>query len=1087
MSFLSAIDSSGETLQHLVAMAEGQRLLSSIRVKETPVDQTGLLKAMEALLREYTTTLSTKDLLYNKEVKQTAYTAILTLLDSFDIRIKESFKRLWEAALFKSIATLPAGQSFDQAVKEHLETVLGVTRNKKVVTYVTNALRTSEKWDAVLKRVLNIGEAFESLFEDVGLSKKESLRKTLLLDGEEKVVATLEGILSGALEVGTTASEDAIVKIFLREIRQLHDAELRTSFLNRMLLKLVDLLTPYHEKKKPAPIPLLNLFVQFYCYLVTKELIPIADARVKTYLAAHPIDFFTYQLTHLPTRLDPHSNTKQDDFVLDNWQRLALQKIDAGENVVLCAPTSSGKSMMVAKVFDNFRKIVIVVPSTSLGYQMGSIALKTLLNNEMRIGAVRRNFRLELESKRYRRYAKAADDIIVGTPKEIAKLLQSGEISSEQDYVVMDEFHFLQDADLGPSYRKLLWFAAFHKIPIVAASATIGNFDAMKASLETMLHGPLFAINEYKRFFNQKRWTFKTRGNEVSLTELDPLDHITVDMIRSKSFRRIGLYPSQTLQLYQRMPSVPRVDEVTPRLVSLDDVEHTEEAIIRHLQEQEPAVLETIVKGLPTIGDSLTPFQLYKALKEMNNSKKPALVFKMDSKACLRLFQTLIHLIQEYNELIYENFNDDQAIIQEYLEELETMEDADKSAIPVAKSVKDGRGEAKTEDPEEKKRAQKERLFKTKYYPKLMSFHDAYLKVRLTEDGLHQNQPKYDVFNAKYGASLTPKDGVKLKKAHVDKEKTYTFDTIRLRSSYDIHPEAKLTSYSTGHVMKEIRKDINSELEYQTKFNGRFVYEDREFAEFGMVGEAQETKKKVAGAKKAEKAEKPSASASSDEEEDAEAKNAYTYDIPYKHPVMVGIECGLLFYNGLLNPALTRVCQKLISKHPLIVITDHNLAVGMNLPTATVVLVGGLKGEPIEEIDNTLAHQAMGRAGRRGMDTEGHIIYTGVNIAKILTAQYTDILINDPKALPDLLAGESEAFQAFVTTGVRPVEVPKTKVEKMAKATKTANAESNVLVNSIVEHKETDEDQAIRKKKEEEMLKAMETMSWEEYCEKFDE
>lgn len=1073
-SFLSEIDSSSETLQHLVAMAEGQRLLSSIRVKETPVDQTGLLKAMEATVREYTTTLSTKDLLYNKEVKQTAYRTILSHIDSFDIRIKDSFRKLWEVALFKTIASLPAGQTVDQAVKEHLETILSVTRNKKVHTYVTNALRTSEKMEAVLKRVLNIGEAFESLFEDVGLSKKESLRKTLLLDGEEKVVATLEGMLSAPLDVSTTASEDAVVKIFIREIRQLHDAELRTSFLNRMLLKLIDLLTPYHDKKKAVPVPLTNLFVQLYCYLVTKELIPIADAKVKAYLVAHPIDFFTYQLTHMPTRLDPHSNTKQDDFVLDAWQRLALQRIDAGENVVLCAPTSSGKSMMVAKVFDNFRKIVIVVPSTSLGYQMGSIAIKTLLNNELRIGAVRRNFRLELESKRYRRYPRAADDIIVGTPKMVAKLIQSGDISQEQDYVVMDEFHFLQDAELGPSYRKLLWFAAFHKIPIVAASATIGNFEAMKASLETILHGPLFAINEYKRFFNQKRWTFKTRGNEVSLTELDPLDHITVDMIRSKSFRRIGLYPSQTLQLYQRMPSVPRVDEATPRLVSLDDVEHTEEAIIRHLQAQEPAVLETIVKGLPTVGDSLTPFQLYMALKEMNNTKKPALVFKMDSKACLRLFQTLIHLIQDYNELIYENFNDDQAIIQEYVDEVQTMEEAEKPAMPTAKATKDGRGEGKTVDPEEQKRAQKERLFKTKFYPKLMSFYDSYLKVRLTEDGSYQNQPKYDVFNAKYGASLTPKDGVRLKKAHVDKEKSYTFDTVRLRSSYDIHPEAKLTSYSTGHVMKEIRKDINSELEYQTKFNGRFVYEDKEFAEFGVVGETQESKKETKVK-------------SSEEEEEMGSKptKGYVYDIPYKHPVMVGIECGLLFYNGLLNPALTRVCQKLISKHPLIVITDHNLAVGMNLPTATVVLVGGLKGEPIETIDNTLAHQAMGRAGRRGMDTEGHIIYTGVNIAKLLTAQYTDILIHDPKALPDLLAGESEAFQTFVTTGVRPVVT----IGKTVKTDKADKAESNVIVAStgIVEHKETDEDQALRKKKDEEMLKAMETMSWEEYCEKFDE
>ena len=45
---------------------------------------------------------------------------------------------------------------------------------------------------------------------------------------------------------------------------------------------------------------------------------------------------------------------------------------------------------------------------------------------------------------------------------------------------------------------------------------------------------------------------------------------------------------------------------------------------------------------------------------------KPMLIFKMNSKECLDNYHTLIKLIKDYSELVYENFNDDQSFIQKY-------------------------------------------------------------------------------------------------------------------------------------------------------------------------------------------------------------------------------------------------------------------------------------------------------------------------------------------------------------------------------------------------------------------------------------
>jgi hypothetical protein len=155
----------------------------------------------------------------------------------------------------------------------------------------------------------------------------------------------------------------------------------------------------------------------------------------------------------------------------------------------------------------------------------------------------------------------------------------------------------------------------------------------------------------------------------------------------------------------------------------------------------------------------------------------------------------------------------------------------------------------------------------------------------------------------------------------------------------------------------------------------------------------------------------------------------------YDHPVLVGIECGLLFSNELLNPALTRTCQLLLSKHPLIVVSDKGLATGINYPIRTVWLQGAFPGEPVEVLDNTLAQQAMGRAGRRGHDREATIYMSGVDMKNILMPQYRAVGPNDPARMALLVEGEDEAFRRFVLTEEREAPVAATVATV---ATKTA-------------------------------------------------
>ena len=97
------------------------------------------------------------------------------------------------------------------------------------------------------------------------------------------------------------------------------------------------------------------------------------------------------------------------------------------------------------------------------------------------------------------------------------------------------------------------------------------------------------------------------------------------------------------------------------------------------------------------------------------------------------------------------------------------------------------------------------------------------------------------------------------------------------------------------------------------------------------------------------------------------------------------------------------------------------------------MLLGGLKDEPLEDIDNTLAHQAIGRAGRRGLDAEGFIIYSGININTILIHKYKHVGRNNIELMKSILNDKNtnSDFMNYVVNEVRPnIEHELLKTEK---------------------------------------------------------
>jgi hypothetical protein len=93
------------------------------------------------------------------------------------------------------------------------------------------------------------------------------------------------------------------------------------------------------------------------------------------------------------------------------------------------------------------------------------------------------------------------------------------------------------------------------------------------------------------------------------------------------------------------------------------------------------------------------------------------------------------------------------------------------------------------------------------------------------------------------------------------------------------------------------------------------------------------------------------------------------------HALIRGLRRGIgLFIDEVSAPAYRRAVQRLASQGKLaVVVSDDSLAFGVNMPFRTCVFCGEMGGA----LTPLMAQQMSGRAGRRGLDTEGNLVYAG--------------------------------------------------------------------------------------------------------------
>ena len=114
---------------------------------------------------------------------------------------------------------------------------------------------------------------------------------------------------------------------------------------------------------------------------------------------------------------------------------------------------------------------------------------------------------------------------------------------------------------------------------------------------------------------------------------------------------------------------------------------------------------------------------------------------------------------------------------------------------------------------------------------------------------------------------------------------------------------------------------------------------------------------------------------------DKKAAAGTKLDAVRSHALMRGLRRGIgLFIKEVSFPAYRRAVMRLASKGELaVVISDDSLAFGVNMPFRTCIFCGEMYDREAGESRLTplMAQQMSGRAGRRGLDQQGNLIYVG--------------------------------------------------------------------------------------------------------------
>ena len=176
------------------------------------------------------------------------------------------------------------------------------------------------------------------------------------------------------------------------------------------------------------------------------------------------------------------------DFPLDRFQIEAADALDAGQHVVVAAPTGSGKTVVaeygIAGALADRKRAFYTAPIKALSNQKYHDLAE--IHGDASVGLLTGDNAINADAP-----------VVVMTTEVLRNMIYAKRSLDDLAVVVLDEVHYLQDTYRGPVWEEVIIHLPQH-VQLVCLSATVSNANELAEWIETV-RGPTHVVLEERR------------------------------------------------------------------------------------------------------------------------------------------------------------------------------------------------------------------------------------------------------------------------------------------------------------------------------------------------------------------------------------------------------------------------------------------------------------------------------------------------------------------------------------------------------------------------------------------------------------
>ncbi|PFX17719.1 putative ATP-dependent RNA helicase DDX60 [Stylophora pistillata] len=701
-----------------------------------------------------------------------------------------------------------------------------------------------------------------------------------------------------------------------------------------------------------------------------------------------------FQLEHMghllkkAERTDP--DPRVDHFIPDTWQRELLNAVDKNESAIVVAPTSSGKTYAsyycMEKVLrqDNDGVVVYVSPTKALVNQVVATVYarfhrKQLPEGRAVYGVFTRDYRFNTLNSQ----------ILVTVPQCLEILFLSPrrqDWTKNVKYVIFDEVHCLGQEIGAEVWEHLLLLI---RCPFLALSATIGNpNDLMEwlqaaqdfreqqdklqnvklrasykirlvtcperySDLEKSIYLPSPSNGEFSSESQKYEGTYDLKGTE-EFVRLHPCAQLGFKQLRENSFPGdMALTPRETLQLYdvmvQQWPEKESLQKLFPEKYFLG-TELIQKDHVRQYESEVKAEFKSWAdEGQVEKVKSVIRWLNKECLQTGFSTEEEWNKLEMDSSGTrfiLNNFTKLVDQLRAQNKLPALVFSFDRQLCEVLAGDLTLQLEKREMDLKARAGLKSAKGL-------EKKQAKAEKRAK-------------------------RRRDKAEKRKGKSGVS-----------GHTEEQDETEFSVLN-RPPRDLHETELAVKHGITHEVAkgDLNKIMSRIQKHAEKTQG--TADKKNIKRLMNEGEDQDE----------EDLDKPLPECTLGfrhgiGNEELNKIMSRIWSMHSRNPFKRGLKRGISYHHAGLNNKMRSVVEMLFRERYLQVVTaTGTLALGIHMPCKTVVFAGD------SPFLNSLQYRQMsGRAGRRGFDPVGNVVFFGLpyrKVQRLITANIPKLVGNFP-------------------------------------------------------------------------------------------